>query len=138
MEKPIITVLTKAECLEKIASVTLGRLVVRRKDDMDIFPINFVLDGEKIYFRTAEGYKLFSVALNNDVLFEVDEAKEDSAWSVVVRGTASLVQDIWEIQHADRLPLKPWVPTLKHNYVRIDFNEMSGRAFVLGDEPDRY
>ena len=42
------------------------------------------------------------------------------------------------IQEADELPLKPWLPTLKYNYVEITPEEISGRRFQLGEEPERY
>ncbi|WP_080796936.1 pyridoxamine 5'-phosphate oxidase family protein [Corynebacterium pacaense] len=133
-----IRVLGEQEAFELLGSTTLGRIVVRRSDDMDIFPVNYVVDGGNLYFRTAEGNKLFTINLNHDVLFEVDEVKEGTAWSVVIKGNAELVRDSAEIAHADTLDLKPWVPTLKYNYVRITPREVSGRQFELGEEPERY
>ncbi|PRQ10330.1 pyridoxamine 5-phosphate oxidase [Corynebacterium sp. 13CS0277] len=133
-----ITHLSRDEAFARMATESLGRIVVRRKDDMDIFPVNYVVDGETVYFRTAEGNKLFTVALNHDVLFEVDHVEGDAAWSVVIKGTAEVVKDAARIHHADSLGLKPWVPTLKYNFVAITPNEVSGRAFALGEEPERY
>ncbi|MEZ2122758.1 MULTISPECIES: pyridoxamine 5'-phosphate oxidase family protein [unclassified Corynebacterium] len=134
----IIKVLNGEECIERLERVRLGRVVVRRSDDMDIFPVNFVTDEGRIYFRTAEGSKLFTIELNHDVLFEADEVVDGRAWSVVVKGEAELLKSSAAIQHADTLPLKPWLPTLKYNYVCITPRELNGREFVLGDEPERY
>ncbi|APT85367.1 pyridoxamine 5'-phosphate oxidase family protein [Corynebacterium aquilae] len=133
-----ITVLDRTDALNRMSEVSLGRIVVRRKDDMDIFPVNYVIDNEIIYLRTAEGNKLFSLALNNDVLFEADHVDNGHAWSVVVKGRAEVLKDAEAIHHADSLPLKPWVPTLKYNYVTITPTEVSGREFDLGEEPERY
>ncbi len=134
-----IRVLSPSECLDRLRSLSLGRLVVKRSEDMDIFPINYVVDEHgEIYFRTAEGTKFFSLNLNPEVLFEADDVEEGRAWSVVVRGTATPLSGSAEIEYADSLPLRPWVPTLKYNYVRITAGEISGRAFVLGEEPERY
>ncbi|QCB29109.1 pyridoxamine 5'-phosphate oxidase family protein [Corynebacterium endometrii] len=133
-----INKMAKEESLERLATQELGRLVVRRKDDMDIFPVNYALDGESVYFRTAEGSKLFSVSLNHDVLFEVDHVEGDKAWSVVIKGEAEVLKSYQDIEKADELPLKPWLPTLKYNYVRINAREISGRYFNLGEEPERY
>ncbi len=130
--------LNEQESRERLNSVTLGRIVVRRSDDIDIFPVNYIQDGEALYFRTAEGSKLFTISLNQDVLFEVDDVNADTAWSVIVRGTAEVVQDPAEITHLDTLDLKPWIPTLKYNYVRISPAETTGREFQLGEEPERY
>lgn len=133
-----IHVLDRAAALDKLRTVQLGRLVVHRSDQFDIFPVNFVLDGEDIYFRSAEGSKLFTVALNNEVLFEADEVADGHAWSVVVRGEANLLTATNDIQYADSLGLKPWIPTLKYNFVKITAREVSGREFDLGEEPERY
>ena len=43
-----------------------------------------------------------------------------------------------EVERADALPLAPWIPTLKYDYVRIAPASLSGRAFRRGPEPDRY
>lgn len=130
--------LTEQESMERLGAVALGRIVVRRSDDIEIFPVNYVMDEKNLYFRTAEGNKLFTISLNHDVLFEVDNVDEETAWSVVVRGNAELVRDGDEIQHVDSLDLKPWIPTLKYNYVRIAPDSITGREFQLGEEPERY
>lgn len=137
-ENSPITILDREAALAKLASVQLGRLVVHRNDQFDIFPVNFVVDGDNIYFRSAEGSKLFTVALNNEVLFEADEVVGQSAWSVIVRGTAQVLTSNKEILYADSLGLKPWIPTLKYNFVKIAAEEVSGRQFELGEEPERY
>lgn len=132
--------LSAAESLKLLESQTFGRLVVRRKDDMDLFPLNYVVHEGNIYFRSAEGSKLFSVQLNPEVLFEGDYANFEAgeAWSVIVKGRAEVLKSNAEIAEADSLPLKPWLPTLKYNYVRIVPEHISGRTFNLGEEPERY
>lgn len=132
--------LSTEESLELLATQTFGRLVVRRKDDMDLFPLNYVVHEGGIYFRTAEGSKLFTVSLNHDVLFEADFVDKDAqkAWSVIVKGDAEVLTSRADINAADKLPLKPWLPTLKYNYVRITPNDVSGRHFHLGEETNRY
>ena len=136
-ENPI-EILKEDEALELMGDHQLGRLVVRIKDDFDIYPLNYVVNEGKIYFRTAEGSKLFTVSINDRVLFEADDHTEDKAWSVIVKGRARILQRTDEIQEADELPLKPWLPTLKYNYVEITPEEISGRRFQLGEEPERY
>ncbi|MDK7134352.1 pyridoxamine 5'-phosphate oxidase family protein [Corynebacterium sp. UMB4614] len=136
-ENPI-EVLKEDEALELMGDQQLGRLVVRIKDDFDIYPLNYVVNEDKIYFRTAEGSKLFTVSINDRVLFEADDHTEDKAWSVIVKGRARILERTDEIQEADELPLKPWLPTLKYNYVEITPEEISGRRFQLGEEPERY
>ena len=78
------------------------------------------------------------MTINDEVLFEVDEYTATDAWSVVVRGTAHRLDTPDEVAAADLLPLEPWIPTVKYNYVRIVAASLSGREFVRGEEPDRY
>ena len=136
----VIQRLNDEESLELLATKTFGRLVVRRKDGMDLFPLNYTVHEGKIFFRTAEGSKLFSLSLNDDVLFEADNVDEagGTAWSVIVKGNARALKSNEEIREADQLPLKPWLPTLKYNYVEVTPSDISGRKFQLGDEPERY
>ena len=133
-----LTVLTDDECWTRIATQDLGRLVTRVGDVIDIFPVNYVVDGDTILFRTAEGSKLVELTIHDEVLFEVDDHTDTDAWSVVVRGHARRLTTSDEVAEADRQPLRPWVPTLKYNYVRIEPTSLSGRAFHRGPEPDRY
>ena len=133
-----LQVLTDDECWTRISSQELGRLVTHVGDVIDIFPVNFVVDGETLVFRTAEGSKLVELTVNDEVVFEVDDHTESDAWSVVVRGRAHSLETSQEVAEADRLPLRPWVPSLKYHYVRIEPTTLSGRAFHRGPEPDRY
>ncbi|WP_313357312.1 pyridoxamine 5'-phosphate oxidase family protein [Microbacterium sp.] len=136
-EDPVIR-LSEEECWQRLRGSELGRLVTRVGEVIDIFPINFVTDGTSIVFRTAEGSKLIELTVNHEVLFEVDEHTDADAWSVIVRGSAHTLDTLDEREAADRLGLKPWVPTLKYNYVRIRPSSVSGRAFQRTGEPERY
>ncbi|AGF73334.1 pyridoxamine 5'-phosphate oxidase family protein [Corynebacterium halotolerans] len=130
--------LTLDQSLARLAGTQPGRVVVHRTGEIDIFPVNFVVDAGNVYFRTAEGSKLFTIHLNNDVLFEADGRDGDTVWSVIVRGTATVLNNTDEIAHAETLGLKPWLPTLKYNWVRIAPGEITGRAFEVTEEPERY
>ncbi|GAA1699514.1 pyridoxamine 5'-phosphate oxidase family protein [Microbacterium sediminicola] len=138
MDNDVVTSLSDAESWERLAGVQLGRLVTHVGDVLDIYPVNFVVDDDSIVFRTAEGSKLVELTVNDEVLFEADAYTDDTAWSVVVRGIAHRMDTESEIEAADQLPLAPWVPTLKYNYVRVRAQSLSGRAFVRGPEPERY
>ena len=54
-----------------------------------------------------------------------------------MRGHARRLDALDEVEAADRLPLEPWIPTVKYNYVRVVPAELTGRAFARGEEPDR-
>jgi nitroimidazol reductase NimA-like FMN-containing flavoprotein (pyridoxamine 5'-phosphate oxidase superfamily) len=129
--------LDEEQCWERLAGQELGRIVTRLADRVDIFPVNYAVDGRSLVFRTAEGSKLFELTVNDEVLFEVDDHTDLDAWSVVVRGRARVIVIEDEVLEADALPLKPWAPTVKNNYVRIEPTSVSGRAFLRGPEPER-
>lgn len=130
--------LSVEQSIARLADVQPGRIVLQRKDALEIFPVNFVVDGESVYFRTAEGNKLFTINLGHEVLFEADGLDGQTAWSVVIRGTAEVLENRAEIEHAESLNLRPWAPTLKYNWVRVTAREITGREFEIGEEPERY
>ena len=135
--EPVVA-LTDEQCWDRLHQQELGRLVTRVGDVIDIFPVNYVVDEQSLLFRTAEGSKLFEITVNSDVLYEVDDYTDAEAWSVILRGRASPLETQAEVERADGLQLRPWIPTLKYVYVRITPDSLSGRAFHRGPEPDRY
>src|SRR5438270_13114062 len=82
-----IEMLDREECLRLLASHQVGRLAVAYDGHPDVFPVNYVLDGEHVVFRTAEGSKLRG-AEREPLAFEVDDIDltSQTAWSVVVHG----------------------------------------------------
>ena len=136
-EQDAITVLSDDESWDLLKSAALGRLVTHVGGQLEIFPVNFVTQKHTILFRTAEGTKLFGTVMNDKVLFEVDDHNVVEGWSVVIRGTARVLAAADEIHEADRAQLLPWIATEKLRYVRITPDELSGRRFVFGPEPER-
>ena len=114
-----------------------GRLVVTVGGEPDIFPVNYAVGGRKIYLRTAPGNKLAELTINSKVLLEADGIMSDEAWSVVLRGTARVLEQSADIAAAESLGLKSWVPTLKDFYVEIEPVSLSGRHFDFGEQPER-
>ncbi|QCB98642.1 pyridoxamine 5'-phosphate oxidase family protein [Arthrobacter sp. PAMC25564] len=114
-----------------------GRLVVTVAGEPDIFPVNYAVSGRKLIIRTAPGNKLAELTINSKVLFETDGILSADAWSVVLRGTARVLEQSADIAAAEALGLKPWVPTLKDFYVEIEPTSVSGRHFQFGEQPER-
>lgn len=125
-----VTQLSVEQCWDLLRAHEFGRLAFRLVNEVHITPINYAVDHEALLFRTAEGNKLLSVAMGSEVAFEIDEYDEDSARSVVVRGTPRLLGED-EAHRAENLPLRPWVGTHKYNVVEIAAENVSGRAFEL-------
>jgi nitroimidazol reductase NimA-like FMN-containing flavoprotein (pyridoxamine 5'-phosphate oxidase superfamily) len=131
-----ITILSESESWNLLASVALGRLVTSVDGQPEIFPVNFVVQHRTVLFRTAEGTKLVSAAINDRVLFEADEHNVAEGWSVIVRGAARTLRTDEEIEEAERAQLLPWTATLKQHYVRVMPLAITGRRFRFGSEPD--
>ena len=134
----IVWTLNEDECWDLLARRQLGRLALAVDGEPDIFPVNYVVDGPRVLFRTAPGSKLAVLSVNPRVAFEVDEYDETYGASVVLKGVAKRLELQREIDAADALPLTPWIPTLKYRWVRIAPTSITGRRFERGPEPDRY
>jgi nitroimidazol reductase NimA-like FMN-containing flavoprotein (pyridoxamine 5'-phosphate oxidase superfamily) len=122
--------MTTEECWDLIGAQEFGRMAFHLAEQVHITPINYAVDGETLLFRTAEGSKLLAVVMNPDIAFEIDDYSEDTAWSVIIRGTARQLDELEE-HRAENVPLRPWVPTIKYNVVEITPTEISGRRFDL-------
>lgn len=125
-------ILTDEDCWELLAGQQVGRLAVAVSGRPDIFPVNYVVDSDRLVFRTAEGSKLAAVVVNSIVAFEVDGLDEatNEAWSVVLYGRARVLRDEAEEVVAENLPLFPWHAAPKAWFIEIDPVELSGRLFV--------
>jgi nitroimidazol reductase NimA-like FMN-containing flavoprotein (pyridoxamine 5'-phosphate oxidase superfamily) len=121
-----ITILSENESWNLLAGVALGRLVTNVDDQPEIFPVNFVVQNRTVLFRTGEGTKLISSAINKRVLFEADDHNVAEGWSVIVKGVARTLRTDDEIQAGgarpvvavDRdveAPLRAGDPTIDHS-----------------------
>ncbi len=129
-------VLTNEECWDLLARTSVGRLAIDIAGKPDIYPINYVVDGNSLLFRTGAGTKLAASALLHHVAFEIDgyEPQRRTAWSVVVKGRAEQVERMDEVFAAEDLPLFPWAAHPKPNFVRITPTEVTGRRFHILDD----
>jgi nitroimidazol reductase NimA-like FMN-containing flavoprotein (pyridoxamine 5'-phosphate oxidase superfamily) len=131
-----VSILSETECWDLLSGVTLGRLVTSVDGQPEIFPVNFAVQRHTILFRTAEGTKLVSAAINDRVLFEADEHNVAEGWSVIVKGWARTLRTNEEIEEAESAQLLPWTATAKRHYMRIRPLSVTGRRFMFGPEPD--
>lgn len=132
---PVIT-LEPEESWSLLRTAELGRVVTKVGDTVDIFPVNYVVDGDSIVFRTAEGTKLLGLVISDIVLFEVDSHSDDEAWSVIIRGRAEQIHDSEVTSDLEKLELRPWIPTVKQNWIRVVADQITGRQFRRGPEPE--
>jgi hypothetical protein len=132
-----VTVLSEDECWSFLSSVSLGRLVTISGGRPEIFPVNFVTQRRTVLFRTAQGTKLSSAVMSDQVAFEADDHTAAEGWSVIIQGRAHELLDRAEILDAEEAPLLSWPATVKPHYVRVIALEITGRRFKFGPEPAR-
>jgi nitroimidazol reductase NimA-like FMN-containing flavoprotein (pyridoxamine 5'-phosphate oxidase superfamily) len=130
-ERPPMREMRSAECWERIAQAPYGRIGTIAAGEMDIFPVNHVVDRHSIVFRTAPGTKLLALTIHRQVLFEVDGIDDDEAFSVVVKGDADEFEREGEVEEAERLGVSPWAPGERKRWVRVTPRDIQGRAFKL-------
>lgn len=128
--------LPRDEVWALLDSEPFGRLAVQAGGVVDIFPVNFVVDGHKLWFRTAPGSKLASLTVNDRVAFEVDHRDEErlEVRSVVLQGRARRIDDRAEREHAESLRLRTWVRGYRPVFVVIEPDQVSGRSYPVGPD----
>ena len=140
-------ILSVNECWDLMGGETLGRLITSVDGHPEIFPVNYAVQRRTVLFRTAEGTKLVSTAINNRVLFEVDDHTVTEGWSVIIKGNARSVRTFEELEEAERAQVLPWVSTDtlhmdtlhsdtlhsdKPHFVRVIPETVTGRRFRFG------
>jgi nitroimidazol reductase NimA-like FMN-containing flavoprotein (pyridoxamine 5'-phosphate oxidase superfamily) len=124
-----LEILSRTECLRLLAKVPIGRLAVTDRGLPVIHPVNFVLDGEYIVFRTSAANKLAVATRDAVVAFEADDfdVRRRSGWSVMVTGRASAVTAADTLARLRTLPLHTWVPNRPERYVQVSLDLVTGR-----------
>lgn len=124
-----LDVLSRDESLSLLASVPVGRIAFTIRALPAIQPVNFLVDGDSVVFRTGVTSSLAAAARESIVAFEADAFDEASAtgWSVTIVGRCRWVEDPDELSRLAELPLQPWAPDNRDHYVRIDADLVTGR-----------
>jgi uncharacterized protein len=105
-----LEILSFGDCLRLLDSVTVGRIGFFANGEIVILPVNYLMDGQDVIFRTGIGSKLRMVGSKNLVGFEADayDARTRSGWSVVVSGFTEAVKSDEEIRRLNDLGLQSW------------------------------
>jgi nitroimidazol reductase NimA-like FMN-containing flavoprotein (pyridoxamine 5'-phosphate oxidase superfamily) len=124
-------VLIRQECLDLLAEQEVGRIAVVLGRQPLIFPVNYVLDGDTIVFRTDPGTKLAAASFEL-VAFEVDRIDHRGSWSVLVQGVGHHVTPEFSrvFERVRTLAVTCWAPGDKEHWVRVLPKEITGRRLV--------
>jgi nitroimidazol reductase NimA-like FMN-containing flavoprotein (pyridoxamine 5'-phosphate oxidase superfamily) len=122
--------LDRAECLRRLAADEVGRLAVVAGGDPMIFPVNYVLDGESVVFRTDPGTKLQD-GPRAQACFEIDgfDRVQRRGWSVVAIGRLEEVTryDAAALARVRSLEVQPWAGGDKAHWMRLVPARITGR-----------
>jgi uncharacterized protein len=126
-------VLNVHDCWKYLRSVSVCRIALIRNGVPEIFPVNFVPDNGTVIFRTGSGTKLDAVLGGGSIALEADGLNTYGtiAWSVIVKGTAAVVDSQEDFQEAADAGLSPWETGSKDHLVRVTPSEVTGRRFVI-------
>jgi nitroimidazol reductase NimA-like FMN-containing flavoprotein (pyridoxamine 5'-phosphate oxidase superfamily) len=120
------------ECWRRLMSgATVGRVALDSGDGLVVIPVNFVVDGTDIVFRTAEHGVLGRAAdWGRAVAFEVDELDDALrvGWSVIAQGQLRRAAD----DDAERLAkaVQPWAAGERRVVGRIVVERITGRLLA--------
>ena len=128
-------------CLQLLASVPVGRVGFIAEGEVQVLPVNHLVDGQDVIFRTAHGSKLYATQGQQPITFEADDYDEEahSGWSVVMNGRAEPVDEEAEVDRLGRVGLRPWVNNVERPFwIRIRPTSVTGRRTptrLVGDPP---
>jgi hypothetical protein len=122
LDRSGLRVLTTAECLQLLATVSLGRVALSHRALPMILPVHFAMLDDRIVVHSMVGTTLDRTTDNTVVAFEAEgpAGASDPSWSVVVHGFAT---------HRPRLPPPDTVR------IEISTDQVTGREVLSGHGP---
>jgi nitroimidazol reductase NimA-like FMN-containing flavoprotein (pyridoxamine 5'-phosphate oxidase superfamily) len=120
--------LSRPECIRLLGTSGIGRVGLSIGSLPVILPVNYVVDGARIVFRSGPGSKLDAALRGAVVCVEVDRVDERwrSGWSVLVTGEATEVPAELLGDGVASL-LVPWSADAGDRYVGVAMALVSGR-----------
>ncbi|WP_328890818.1 helix-turn-helix domain-containing protein [Streptomyces sp. NBC_00316] len=127
-----LVALTDEECRELLSTHGIGRIAVVTPDGPAIVPVNYVVAGDEIAFRT-HGEGLLARAAGTEVAFETDRIDDAvrRGWSVLAVGEAAGVTDAAAVQRLDAVARSlPWAGGSRRYWMTITPTRITGRRVV--------
>jgi nitroimidazol reductase NimA-like FMN-containing flavoprotein (pyridoxamine 5'-phosphate oxidase superfamily)/DNA-binding XRE family transcriptional regulator len=131
---PVVTHLSRQDCLLLMGSVPIGRVAFVASGPPLVLPVNFTLMGHDIVIQTSAMSHLAELArAGRLVSFEVDDVDEPSrlGWSVLCHGPARISTEDGLHDQVARHLVQSWFGDDRHTVVVITPAEMTGRRIGL-------
>jgi uncharacterized protein len=127
---PSLEELSEAECMDYLAGAQVGRIALVIDGQPAIFPVNYIVDGEQVLYRTAEDSELSKAGLTQ-VAFEVDHIDPTTrqGWSVLIQGRADDLDGAIDgtSQRLRRRTLHTWAPGTRDRLIVVRPSKITGR-----------
>ncbi|MEV0412812.1 pyridoxamine 5'-phosphate oxidase family protein [Streptomyces sp. NPDC050448] len=124
-----LVALGEAECRRLLSTHGIGRVAIFTPEGPGIFPVNYVVAGNEIAFRTS-GEALLARAAGTEVAFEVDHIDDamKQGWSVLAVGEVVGVTDGEAIQRLDAVARSlPWAGGPRTHWMSVTPVRITGR-----------
>lgn len=128
-----LAILPLDDCWRPLASVPVGRIGFQADGEVVVLPVDHIVDGQSVAFRTAVGSKLSAADGETQVVFEADDydAGRRAGWSVVINGHAQVVYEDPDIEELNRSGLESWADDADRPYwIRVWPESVSGRLIA--------
>ena len=129
--------LSRGECLQLMASVSMGRIIYTRQALPAVELVNFALDHGDIVIKTDGAGKLAAATRHTVVAFEADCLDaEQAGWSVTAIGPSREVTDPEDIGRLQKIDLSSWTYGAQELFIRVSPELLNGRrlrAYPLQD-----
>lgn len=127
-------ILPASECWALATTRTTGRLGFFREGLLDIFPVNYFVLDEHVYFRTSADGTIATSYLDH-AAFQVDHVDRDtrSGWTILLNGPATRVEDptllttLW-----GKAVDEPWAPGHRDLFYDLAPTLVRGRRVGTG------
>jgi nitroimidazol reductase NimA-like FMN-containing flavoprotein (pyridoxamine 5'-phosphate oxidase superfamily) len=123
--------MSRDECLTALRAHRVGRVSVTHQALPVIVPVNYVVDGQTVVFRTRSDGFLAAACRSNVIAFEIDDLADDGStgWSVLVVGVADALADSERVRAA-ALGLASAAGDDRDHFVRVSIGQLTGRRVV--------
>jgi nitroimidazol reductase NimA-like FMN-containing flavoprotein (pyridoxamine 5'-phosphate oxidase superfamily) len=125
-----LTAISRDECMELLATTTVGRVGVSVDALPAILPVTIAMMDDAVVFRTIPGTKLAAATTRSVLAIEADryDPRAGDGWSVLVRGIASELASGDAVARARRLLQDSWIgPSANEHYVQVACDLVTGR-----------
>jgi nitroimidazol reductase NimA-like FMN-containing flavoprotein (pyridoxamine 5'-phosphate oxidase superfamily) len=127
--------LSADECWELATTRPVGRLAWNGPQGPTVIPVNFTVDGHRLWIRTTAYSAAAREGDDSPVAFQLDsfDADHRTGWSVLMRGRAHFEHRLTQAESPGPAP-EPWVSGPRSLAMHVDVDEITGRR--LGGTED--